>query len=151
MVFNRSSKLVFQRRLPSETLVGVSPPFAARTLELRKDAWFSVLEQLWPRSITPYFCCLKEKGSGFPLTFTAYPNSEVYFSWYEDASVALPGPSRLPLVQPCFQTFSISLPECGWPWLPQDFKVQGAREEPWTGAQEAIPSQFCDINQNYVT
>lgn len=102
----------------------------------------SVLEQLRPRSMTPYFCCLKEQGSGFPLIVTAYPNSEAFMS---------------PLGSALFShTYSISFLsmaglDCPRPPLPSGLQGSGSKEEPWTGAQEAIPSQFCDINQNYVT
>lgn len=103
-------------------------------------------------SVTPHFCCLKEKGSDFPLIFTASPIRRFLFLDMKMPVWLLPGPSRLPLVQPCFQTSSLSLPARGWPRSPRDFEVRGAGEEPWTAAaQEAIPSQFSDIHQNDVT
>lgn len=150
MVFKRFSKLGFQRRLPSETLVGVSPPFAElRNREKMPGSLFWSNSGLC--SVTPYFCCLKGKGSGFPHIFTASPHSEGSFSWYEDAGVAFTRAFPSPLGSaPFFQTFSISLPAGGWPRLPQDFRVQEAREEPWAGAPEATPSLLCDVNQNCV-
>lgn len=140
-------KLVFQRRLPLETPVGAFPS-AARTLELREVCLilFFSIQQLWPHSVIPlllvFFLFKGAVSHSFlqpaPIRrlFFLIWRSQCGFTWALTSLLGSP---------------TLNIPS--WVCLAsKPCRTQGAgsaREEPWAGAQEAIPYQLCDIEQNY--